>query len=194
MPIPFRNEETIEELGTVAFLYMELAGETLLGGLLFLNSRGEPLEFVFNRLELLSEVLWRPSDRLSAGKRRLATTLFQAATLSPGFLLARAEDTARVFGRDGQITLAIPLGNIGPADAISDKTAFEVPDAEGEAQRVRIIWTPQAPIGAAGKLFSLLVERGLILEPFSRAAAGLREVYGAHLQETDKPENSGNSD
>ncbi len=113
MPIPFHDDETIEELGLAVFLHLETSGETLFGALLFLNARGEPLEFVFNRLELLSDALWRPSDRVPAAQRRLATTLFSAATLSPSFLLVQAgQISRRLFGAEGQIALEIPVARI----------------------------------------------------------------------------------
>lgn len=185
MPIPFHDDESIEELGLAVFLHLELADETLLGCLLFVNALGEPQEFVYNRLELLSDVLWRPDDRLPAARRRLAATLFRAATLSPEFLLAHAGQVPPdVFGGDGQLVLEIPVGRVlVNQDAISPNTEevsteIETLTLDGDQCTARILWTPQPP---EVPLFPLLAERGLILEPFRRCAAGLREVYGEML-------------
>jgi hypothetical protein len=181
MPIPFHDDESVEELGFAAFLHLEPVGETLRGGLLFLNARGEPQEFVYNPLELLSDVLWRPADRLPAARRRLAATLFRAATLSPLFLFARAAATPTdLFGPGGQVVLEIPVGRVSlqeetarpaPTEVLREMETF---DAAGTVCMARVLWTPQPP---AAPLLPLLAERGLIIEPFDRAAAGLREAY-----------------
>jgi hypothetical protein len=181
MPIPFHDDESVEELGLAAFLHLEPEGETLRGCLLFLNARGEPQEFVYNRLELLSDVLWRPADRLPAAERRLAATLFRAATLSPQFLLVNAITTpADLFGPGGQVVLEIPVGRVALKETTVRPAATEVLqeietfDADGAVCTARVLWTPQPP---TAPLLSLLAERGLIIEPFDRAAAGLREAY-----------------
>src|SRR5260370_23478262 len=93
LPIPFHDAEDIEELGAAAFLHVEQpapGSPERFGALLFINARGEPLEFVYNRIELMSDVLWRPTDRARALLRRLAATLFHEATLVPAVLLCRA--------------------------------------------------------------------------------------------------------
>lgn len=185
MPIPFHDDQSSEELGLVAFLHLELAGQTLFGCLLFLNARGEPQEFIYNRLELISDVLWRPADRLPAARRRLAATLFRAATLSPEFLLVRAvQIPPDLFEPGGQVVLEIPVGRIAlnqeTMHPLSTETAAEVEtfDVGGEICQTRIFWTPALP---ATSLFLLLAGRGLIIEPFARCAAGIREVYGESL-------------
>lgn len=181
MPIPFHDQESIEEFGLAAFLHLELADETLLGCLLFVNALGEPQEFIYNRLELLSDVLWRPDDRLPAARRRLVTTLFRAATLSPEFLLVRAAQVSPdLFGQDGQVILEIPVGRVEvnqenlQIESAEITTEIDTLNPDGEPCTAQILWTPHPP---EVPLFPLLAERGLILEPFNRCAAGLREVY-----------------
>lgn len=187
MPIPFQDAEDIEELGWAAFLQLEppLPGSTeRQGALLLINARGEPLEFVYNRIELLSSVLWRPADRELAAIRRLALTLFHAATLAPTVLLCRANVVApHLFGPDGQITLDIPVGRIATGEEAIGYTETEyqatvtTPANNGDLQESHLFWSAP-PTGAAANLFARLAERGLLLEPFARAAKGLREVYG----------------
>lgn len=181
MPIPFRNNEQIETLGHAAFLHLEFAGDVLRGCLFFINALGEPQEFVYNRLELISDVLWRPADRGVAAQRRLVTTLFSAATLSPQFLLARASQISPgLFGESGHLHLEIPVGRVvmdeekvlsSPEEVA---TEMETLLAGGETGTTEIFWTPSLP---EVPLFPLLAERGLLLEPFHRCAAALDEVY-----------------
>lgn len=190
MPISFHDAEDVEELGHALFLHVAQASESeWLGALLFLNARGEPLEFVYNRIELLSGVLWRPADRERAAIRRLALTLFGAATLSPTLLLCRASSVPpHLLGAGGQIELEIPVGRIATAQEAVGYAGAEQQqnvsapgeDAEGaqssEAE-AHLFWSP-APQERAADLFARLAERGLLLEPFERAARGLSEIYG----------------
>ena len=173
MPIEFHDAEAVEVLGFAAFLHVEFAGETAYGALLFINARGEPQEFVFTHLELLSKVLWRGADRAAGAARRLCASLFASATLAPRFLLFRAEAVApSLFGDEGGISLAIPAGAVTAGD---ENDGFETFDGKGEMIWTRVAWSGDAP---NGELFELLVERGLVWEPFERAARGLREAFG----------------
>lgn len=191
MPIPFHDTEEIEELGAAAFLQIEQpspGSPERFGGLFFINARGEPLEFVYNRIELLSDVLWRPADRARTAVRRLAVTLFHEATLSPGLLLCRADVIdPHLFGPAGQVMLSVPVGRIATAaEAVGyagseQQETIETADSTGEIQESHVFWTPGPPEGSAAELFTRLAERGLLLEPFERAAKGLRELYGDPL-------------
>ena len=173
MPIDFHDAEAVEVLGFAAFLHLEFAGGTAYGALLFINARGEPQEFVFTHLELLSEVLWRGADREAGAARRLCASLLASATLAPRFLLFRAEAVApSLFGDEGGISLAIPAGGVSVGTENED---FETFDGEGEMMWTRVQWSAAAPVG---ELFGLLAERGLMWEPFERAARGLREAFG----------------
>ena len=173
MPIEFHDVEAVEVLGFAAFLHVEFAGETAYGALLFINARGEPQEFVFTHLELLSEVLWRGADRETGAARRLCASLFASATLAPRFLLFRAEAVApALFSAEGGISLAIPAGGVSPS---AENDGFETFDGAGEMIWTRVEWSGEAP---DGELFGLLATRGLVWEPFERAARGLREAFG----------------
>jgi hypothetical protein len=191
LPVPFHDVEDLEELGSAAFLHVEapsaLSAQRF-GSLFFMNARGEPLEFAYNRVELIGSGLWRPADRSLAAVRRLAATLFQASTLTPTLLLCRADAVPpHLFGPDGQITLQIPVGRVAAsAEAVGyttqeAETIVETADGAGELLETHIFWTPGPPDHAARDLFDRLVRRGLVLEPFERAGKGLREIYGDPL-------------
>ncbi len=178
--IPFHDNESIEELGVAAFLVVSREGDDFVAGaLLLLNARGEPLEFVFNRLELLRDDLWRARDKPHAAARRLCATLFQAAQLAPSLLFYRAADIAPgLFGPEGQLLLEIPIARVGALheNLASDREIAQpimTFDANGEAGEVDVLWTPQEPLEAAAELFEKLAGRGLILEPFERAERAL---------------------
>lgn len=207
MPIPFHDTEDLEALGAAAFLHVEQpapGSPQRYGALLFINARGEPLEFVYNRMELLSDVLWRPLDRARSAVRRLAVTLFHEATLTPALLLCRADAIdPHLFGPNGQIALAVPVGRIAmAAEAVGyagteQQDTVETADSSGEILETHVFWTPRVPMegggtpgappsvgppdGAAASLFARLAARGLLLEPFERAGKGLRELYGDPL-------------
>jgi hypothetical protein len=191
LPIPFHDAEEIDELGVAAFLHVEQPASgsaERFGALLFINARGEPLEFAYNHLELLSDVLWRPADRTRAAVRRLALTLFHAATLTPALLLCRADVVdPHLFGPSGQVRLEIPVARIATAaEAVGyvgaeQQETVATADSAGQVQETHVFWTPGRPEGATAALFARLAERGLLLEPFARAGTGLREVYGDPL-------------
>ena len=180
--IPFHDSESIEELGVAAFLVVAPAGDFVSGALLLLNARGEPLEFVFNRLELMSGALWRERDKHHAAARRLCATLFQAAQLAPTLLFYRAADIEPgLFGAAGQLRLEIPVARIGALHQTLTPAAAEIAtrtatfDAEGEAGDVDALWT-LPPAENAAELFAKLAARGLLLEPFERAERALKEI------------------
>jgi hypothetical protein len=191
VPIPFHDTDDIEELGAAAFLHVEQPepGSPLrYGALLFINARGEPLEFVYNRLELLSDILWRPIDRARSAVRRLAVTLFHEAQLNPALLFCRADTVdPHLFGPTGQVALQIPVGRVATVteavgfSGAEERETVETADGAGELHETHLFWTPGPPTGTAADLYARLAERGLLLEPFERAAEGLRVVFGDPL-------------
>ncbi|MHB9025113.1 MAG: hypothetical protein ACYC7E_13230 [Armatimonadota bacterium] len=188
MPIPFHDADEIAQLGMAAFLHIAPpvpGGAQRHGAVLLINARGEPMEFGYNRVELMQSALWRDVDREQAVIRRLAISLFEAITLTPALLLCRADVVGpHVFGETGGLSLAIPLVRLAPAQALIGYVGseahqnLEMVDEHGECIDTRLYWTPAAPSGPAADLFDRLAARGLLLEPFARAQEGLREVYG----------------
>ncbi len=191
MPIPFHDIDEIDQLGAAAFLHIAppVEGSTQRhGALLVINARGEPLEFGYNKVELLQSTLWRTLDREAAAVRRLAISLFEAATLTPALLLCRADVVSpHVFGPAGGLAVSIPIVRLAPAGTpvgyagAEAHGTVETVDQHGECLDVLLFWTPEPPVGPVAELFTRLTERGLLLEPFARAQEGLREVY-ADLQ------------
>ncbi len=187
MPIQFHDAEEITELGTAAFLHIAPSTRDAewLGALLFINARGEPLEFAYNRVELMQSVLWRTRDQQQAATRRLALSLFEAVTLTPSLLLCRAENIGpHLFGVAGGLALCLPVLRLASAGELvgylgsEAQAVAETIDENGECQETHLFWTPAPPSGAAATLFEKLLARNLLLEPFTRADKGLREVYG----------------
>lgn len=187
MPIQFHDTEDIAELGCAAFLHIVPSAahaSQRLGALFFLNARGEPLEFGYNRIELMQSVLWRAADQEQAAARRLALTLFNASTLTPSLLLCRADVIGPHLFSGGGLGLQIPVVRLATARDLvgysgsEAQAVVESVDEFGECHDTYLFWTPAPPTGAAETLFNKLVERYLLLEPFARAEKGLREVYG----------------
>jgi len=188
MPIPFHDADEIAQLGLASFLHIAppVPGSAQrCGALLTINARGEPLEFGYNRVELMQAVLWRALDREQAAIRRLALSLFQAATLTPSLLLCRADVVSpHLFGPASGLTVTLPVVRLAPNGAVigyagaEAQQVVETFDQHGECLDVQLFWMPEQPAGAVADLFARLVERGLVLEPFARAQDGLREVYG----------------
>ena len=188
MPISFHDTDEIAQLGLAAFLHFAppIPGNAQRHGALFIiNARGEPQEFGYNRLEPQQPILWRDIDREQAVMRRLTRSLFEAITLAPSLLLCRADVVGpHLFSARNGLTLPIPVVRLAPSTALigyagdEARETVEAVDENGECQETHLFWTPEPPTGAVAALFTRLLERGLPLEPFTRAQGGLREVYG----------------
>lgn len=187
MPIPFRDSEELESLGSAGFLrFLPLAAEnSVLGALFLVNSRSEPLEFSYNRIELPQRFLWRSQDLRRHAVRRLAASLFEICPRVPGVLLCLAEEVdAELFSEE--LEVSVPVARLAEEAALVGQAAGEEREVLAEEQPVQVFWIGGRPPEEAPerRLVAHLAERGLLLEPFARAAAGLREVYGLE-EETD---------
>lgn len=180
MPIPFRDVDDLDELGTAAFLKIEplAGGSEYLGALFIVNARGEPLEFTYNRVALPETFLWRRSDLRRSAERTLTASLLGICTRGPRLLFCLADEVgSELFCQD--LELAVPVGRIGQplrATAYSGQETQEVLEAP---QPLHLFWFPGPPGDGSPErgLFERLSARGLLLEPFERAASGLMEVY-----------------
>lgn len=176
MGIPFRDAEEIEALGAAAFLRIraEPAPGAYQGALFLVNARGEPLEFAYNRIVLPQPFLWTAGAGSAYAARRLATSLFEICPRAPSLILALATEVgSALFVRE--LDLALPVarlarGAVAPGDG---------EDAEAAAGGGTLLWAGRrpAPESAARRLLERLGGRGMLAEPFERAAAGLAEVY-----------------
>ena len=195
MAIPFRDAADLDELGVASFLRIERSGRgsTYLGALFAVNARGEPIELVYNALETPYPFLWRPGDLRRHAERRLTASLLDAAEVTPRLLFCRADEVGlELFTRD--LLVRVPVGRVeapaGPSGR--DRDAGGRGDAEEAVPPVpeaaHVFWHPAPPADGSPEraLFDQLAARGLLLEPFDRAADGLREVYGARADASDE--------
>ena len=186
MPISFRDATDLDDLGLATFLRIErqARGSTYLGALLTINVRGEPIELVYNALETPHPLLWRPADLRRHAERRLTTSLLSIAESEPRLLFCLADEVSvELLTQDIEIDVPVgrverPAGQVAAPDA-DDGNLPPVPYA------AHVIWQTAPPLegSPARALFEKLSARGLLLEPFDRAADALREVYGARPPE-----------
>lgn len=207
MPVPFHDVDDLEGLGDAAFLKLlpwddgipasdnapavgsrwstsssdtgELGPRGLAGALFVVNARGEPSEFAYNRLELPRTFLWRQADLRRHAERKLTASLLAICGRTPRLMLCLAEEaSSELFGQD--IRVSIPVGRIGNPLQASTYSAAETEETLAEPEPLQIFWSPAPPPEGSTerRLFDRLRAHNLLLEPFERAAVGLREVYG----------------
>lgn len=179
MPVPFRDAQLIDDLGTAAFLRFERepAGVGLRGAIFVINARGEPIQFTFTRASADYSVLWRRLDIERHAARKLAESLFTACPQAPRILLCSdAEVPRELFEED--LTLSIPVCFVSTAA----RTDAEHPGehrATSMNEALAIAWLPARPPpnSMEMRLLTELERRFLIRDGFDRASRGLREVY-----------------
>jgi hypothetical protein len=183
VPIAFRDAADLDDLGLATFLRVERAarGSTYLGALFTINARGEPIELVYNALETPHPLLWRPADLRRHAERRLAISLLSIAESEPRLLLCLADEAGvELFAQDIQADVLV--GRVErPADAASRPAGDANPSSlPAVPDSVHVFWQPSPPQEDSPEraLFQQLGARGLLLEPFDRAADALREIYG----------------
>ena len=191
MPIPFREQEDLENLGNAAFLKIEerSAPPGYRAALFQINARGEPIEFTYNRLDTPNTFLWRPSDIRRASARQLTASLLRLCPRAPRLILCLADEVpAELFGEDIAVTL--PVCRVARA-ATATAAVVDLNKETGEVP-LRFLWHPAQPDDGTPErlLLEQLISHGLLLEPFERASAGLRELYGEADPE-NRPERPG---
>ena len=110
MPIPYRDADELEELGTAGYLKLEplSIGAGFLGALFLINARGEPIEFTYNRIETPHTFLWRQDDIKRHAARRLKASLLSLCPKIPRLVLCLAEKVgSELFCQD--IHMGIPV-------------------------------------------------------------------------------------
>ena len=187
MPIPFRDQDDVEDLGAAAFLRVETDPDRpgYRGALFQINARGEPIEFTYNRVMTPNSFLWRPGDVRRAATKKLTATLLATCSSVPKVILGRADEIGSdLFCLD--IRAAVPVCRIATALQTTGFSSLETPETlhrasdDPDGEELHLFWFPelvgdQAP---ARRLVRELHARGLLLEPFERAAQGIREVFG----------------
>ena len=180
MPIPFREADGVDDLGVAGFLKIDLCavGSTYVGALLLINARGEPVEFTYSRVEVPHVALWRPSDARRFAVRKLVVSLLSMCPKVPHMLLCLVEDVERdLFSRYVQLSLPVCLVTRAAGGEAPD--AYEGSDPLPTAHATDLFWLPGLPAedSSAVRLLQELTIRNFVIEPFSRASRGLREVY-----------------
>jgi hypothetical protein len=180
MPIPYRDADDLDELGTVGYLKIELAtgGLGYLGALFLINARGEPVEFTYNRIDTPHTFLWRQDDLRRHAARKLTASLFSLCPRTPRLLLCLAKEVgSELFCQDLQVS--IPVCRIAPASEATPYSDAETKDTVPASEPTQVFWFPGRPAedSIELQLLGILTSHGLLLEPFERASLGLREVY-----------------
>lgn len=182
MAIPFRDLTDEEFQGTAGYLkFIRLAEKNYwLGTLFLIDSRGEPVEFTYASVREPSSFLWRPEDLRIYCLRTVCCAIFDACPSVPLFILCLAEEVGPFLFSE-YIQLDLPVGRLCPndtVDLISPAEVLENVPIDSESTKVSLYWT-NAPTAESPvrRLFDTLSMRNLLLEPFERAEAGLREVY-----------------
>lgn len=164
MAVPFRDIVGDEPAAAVAYLrFLEgPSGGGIRGAFFVANSRGDPLEFCFSQVKADAGALWEPGRVYRRAVAVLVRALFGAASHQPDLVLALAEEL--------------------PQECLSEEIDVQLPVClvgDPGAEVVPLHWIDGEP--EAGSELSRLVEslrsRGLLLEPFWRAAQGLEEAF-----------------
>ena len=181
MPVPFRDAADLNRLGSAGFLRILPADaeDAVLGALFLVNAGGEPVEFTFNRLEVVQRFLWRAEDLHRHAARRLTASLFEICPRIPSVILALAEEApSELFSED--IDVDVPTARVAEQSAVIGQSAAESREIVEATVPLQIFWNGSVPSDddVGRSLVAQLAARGLLLEPFERALIGLREVYG----------------
>ena len=187
MPIDFRDADEIGELGAAGYLKIDTPdeGRIFRGALFLVNARGEPLEFTYNKIETPSSFLWRQDDIRRHSTRRLVTSLFDTCKKTPKFLICMANEIGHELFCN-EIHLAIPVCRVGSSLQSISHSSQEIEATLEEPEPLHLFWFPEQPgtESLEHRLLSRLSSTGLLLEPFERALAGLREVYSSPREHT----------
>ena len=180
MPIPYRDADELEEMGTAAYLKIEPSSTSsgYLGALFLINARGEPVEFAYNRIETPHTFLWRQDDIRGHAVRKLTASLLSLCPKTPRLILCFAEEVgSELFCQDIQVS--IPVCRLAPAMKAASYSGRESQETLQTPDAINLFWFPARPQDDSIELRLLreLTSRGLLLEPFERASIGLREVY-----------------
>ena len=180
MPIPYRDADDLDELGTAGYLKIEPLSATLgyLGALFLINARGEPIEFTYNRIETPHTFLWRQADIRRHAARKVTISLFSLCPKTPRLILCLAEEVgSELFCQDIQVPM--PVCRLAPAIKAMPYSGSEIQETVQASEPMNLFWFPGKPQDDSIELRLLqqLTSRGLLLEPFERATTGLREVY-----------------
>jgi len=165
VPVSYRKPSKVLEEGAVAYLdCFRLDGDGgFYGAILILDGRGLPLEFIHNRLQPPSGLLWAEPDASRQTIAALAHSLFDACRRDPDLLLCLPSLGTVEFCR-AEIAPTPPFAQALPAQE-------EIPPG--------VVWINTPPTeGMRGlTLYQDLLRRDALFEPFARLRQALHEVY-----------------
>lgn len=165
MPVPYRKIPRAAQEGVAAFVDVARARaqRQIVGALLLIDGRGQPLEFVHNAVDVPGGFLW-PEDKVrSVGTVALVHSLFDACQREPDLLICRDTLGAPEFCRD-ELAPTVPFAQVTPSDGDTPAAWSWIND-------------PPAPGMRAHVLYEHLARRGFVYEPFARLDDGLRLAY-----------------
>lgn len=165
MPVPYRRAPRAAEVGQAAYLDMVWSprDRAFYGGLLVIDGKGQPLEFVHNTLAAPSGLLWSPEKVHQMGVPLLAHSLFDACRREPDLLVGLPALGTPEFC-SAEIAPAVPFAQV-------------VPPQESLPAEWNWINTPPSSGMRAAILAQELVRRGFLMEPFERLREALILVY-----------------
>lgn len=165
MPLSYRKSSKVLEEGAVAYLdCFRLDGDGIFyGAILILDGRGLPLEFIHNRLQPPTGLLWAEPDLSRQTIAALSHSLFDGCRRDPDLLLCLPTLGTIEFCRV-EIAPTPPFAQALPAHD-------DMPPG--------VIWINTPPSeGMRGlTLYQDLLRRDALFEPFARLRQALREVY-----------------
>src|SRR5262245_2522236 len=139
MPIPYRDADDLDELGTVAYLKIEpvAGGSGYLGALLLINARGAPVECTYNRIDTPNTFLWRQDDLRRHAARKLTASLFSLCPRTPRLLLCLAKEVgSELFCQDLQVS--IPVCRIAPVLEAMPPSDAEIQDTVHASEPMQV--------------------------------------------------------
>jgi hypothetical protein len=178
MSIPFRSSSD-EGSQAAAFLRVIRGATGGYDGTLFvMNAKGEPLEFVYSRIETPSTRLWRRNDLRRCAARELTAALFAAVTSRPLVIFAKADEVEPGFFVN-EVETPVATCRVARQMASVSTNADEHGE-DVDAAGLHLLWSSGSPQEDSQEraLVDSLQSAGLLEEPFERAEAGLREARG----------------
>jgi len=112
--------------------------------------------------------------------RKLTASILSLCPKTPRLILCLAEEVkSELFCQDIQVS--IPVCRLAPAIEVTSYSGDESQDTLKDPEPMNLFWFPNRPgeNSIEIRLLQELISRGLLVEPFERAAIGLKEVYGA---------------
>lgn len=165
MPIPYRKTPRAAEIGLAAYIDIlwEPENRTFYGGLLLIDGKGQPQEFVHNVLSAPSGLGWTEEKIQYTGISTLTHSLFDACRREPH--------------------LIVSLSTLGSPEYCNNEIAPAIPFAQvilpKEGMPAEWNWINTTPSSGmrASIIAEELIKRGLIAEPFERLREALKIVY-----------------